>query len=173
MARSGRPLIRPMRVLCLVLFLSGCSAARLTPVGSWQPLDPALKTIAIAPSGGIFADLIGMELSGQGYTIIDSGSTLALLILTQKSVDDLFSPQVLSILKQRGIDAVLEVQKVDGNDGLPQTVHMRLHGTEGLAEVGGIDWQNSWIRRGTLESAQEIAAALVRGAGESQGRGED
>jgi hypothetical protein len=29
-----------------------------------------------------------------------------------------------------------------------------------VADVGGVDWNNSWVRRGMLESAQEIAAAM-------------
>jgi hypothetical protein len=167
------PWLPPLLMLCLVWLLSGCSAARLTPVGTWQPRDTAFKTIAMAPSGGAFADLIGIELAGRGYTIFDSGSTLALLMLLQKGAEDPLSPPILGMLKQRGIDAVLAVQKVDGEDGLPQTVQIRLYSTDRVVNVGGLDWQNSWIRRGTLESAQEIAAALVRGAGESQGRGED
>jgi hypothetical protein len=56
------------------------------------------------------------------------------------------------------------VQKVDGKDGLPQAVQIRLHSTELLADVGGVDWENSWIRRGVLESAQEIAAAMSQQA---------
>jgi hypothetical protein len=31
-------------------------------------------------------------------------------------------------------------------------------------DVSGIDWENSWIRRGTLEAVQEIAAAMKPGA---------
>jgi hypothetical protein len=150
----------PMLVLCLPWLLYGCSAARLTPVGSWQPIEAAFKTIAMAPSGGVFADLIGIELTGRGYTVFDSGSTLALLMLLQKGADDPLSPPILRMLKQRGIDAVLAVQKVDGTDGLPQTVQIRLYSTDRLIDVGVLDWQNSWIRRSTLEAAQEIATAV-------------
>jgi hypothetical protein len=151
--------LRLLVVLSLLWLVDGCASGRVMPVGR-TPIDPPLKTIALAPNGGIFADVIGIEFAGQGYTIFDTGATLALLVLMQKTRDDLFSPEVMARFKEHGIDAVLVVQKTDGNDGLPQTVQIRLHSTESVTDVGGIDWKNSWIRRGTLESAQEVAAAM-------------
>jgi hypothetical protein len=147
-------------MLLLVLLLNGCFTSRAVPVGRYQSIDPPLKTFALAPNGGIFADFIGIALSEQGYTIVDTGATLALLVLMQRTQDDLLSPEVMSQLEARGMDAVLVVQKVDGEDGLPQTVHVRLHSTVQKADVGGVTWKNGWIRRGMLESTQEIAAAL-------------
>jgi hypothetical protein len=125
-------------------------------------MEPPLQTIALAPDGGIFADLIGIALSEHGYTIIDTGATAALLVLMRKNMDDLLSPQALGMLKERGIEALLIVTKIDGKDGLPQTVHVRLYSTDHTAEVGGIDWKNSWIRRGAWEAVEEIAAAMVQ-----------
>jgi hypothetical protein len=157
--REGATL-RLLVVLSLLWVVDGCAAGRVKPVGGFPSTDPPLKTIALAPNGGIFADVIGIELAGQGYTIFDTGATLALLMLMQKTQNDLFSPEVIARFKEHGIEAVLVVQKTDGNDGLPQTAQIRLHRTESVTDVGGIDWKNSWIRRGTLESAQEIAAAM-------------
>ena len=111
---------------------------------------------------GVFADLIGIALSDEGYVIIDTGGTAALLVFLQRGADDLLSVQVLGTFKERGIDAVLVTEKVDGKDGLPQTAHMRLYSTNRLVEVGGVDWENSWVRRGALEAAQEIAAAIAQ-----------
>jgi hypothetical protein len=153
----------------LVVQLSGCTAGRVIPVGSFRSLEPPLKTIALAPSGAIFADLIGVALSEQGYTIIDSGATLALLVLMQQSADDLLSPQVSGMLKERGVDAVLVVQKVAAEDGLPQIVHVRLYSTDQMAEVGGIDWKNSWSRRSVWEAAQEIATAMAQSSRPADG----
>jgi len=157
-------LARAFLVLCSVLFLSGCASGRVTPVGRLQSIAPQLTRIALAPNGGTFADLIGMVLAEQGYRIVDTGATLGLLVLMQKTPHDLLSPQVMTMLKQRGIDAVLVVQRVDGKDGLPQTVHMRLHSTEQMAEMGGVDWKNGWIRLGVLEAAEDIAAAMGKNA---------
>jgi hypothetical protein len=153
-----------LRLLALILLLQGggCMAGRVLAVGNLQALDPPLKEIALAPQGGVFADLIGVALSEEGYVVTDTGATAALLVLLQRSGDDLLSPQSLASFKARGIDAVLVVQKVDGKDGLPQTVRMRLYSTDRMVEVGGVDWENSWVRRGALEAAQEIAAAIVQ-----------
>jgi hypothetical protein len=160
--RTGVPSGLWLLVLLLLLQGSGCIAGRVQPVGNFQALDPPLRTIALAPQGGIFADLIGIALSEQGYIIIDTGATAALFVLLQRSADDLLSPESLRILKERGIDAVLVTQKVDGKDGLPQTVHMRFYSTDQTVELGGIDWENSWVRRGAFEAAQEIAAAIAQ-----------
>ena len=162
---------RPLLALSLMLLLNGCAAGWGIPVGRFQPMDPPLKTIALAPNGGIFADLIGIELSEQGYAIVDTGATLALLVFMQRTQDDLLSPEIMAVFKGHGIDAVLLVQKVDGTDGLPQTVHIRLYSATSLAEVGGVEWGNSWIRRGVLESAQEIAAAMSKGLSGEERRG--
>ena len=158
--REGATL-RLLVVLSLLWLFYGCAVSRVMPVGHFPSIDLPLKTIALAPSGGIFADIIGIELAGRGYTIVDTGATLAFLTLMQKNPHDLFSPEIMAKLKQHGIDAVLVVQKTDGKDGLPQTAQLRLHSTAPVADMGGVDWHNSWIRRGTLESAQEIAAAMT------------
>jgi hypothetical protein len=160
----GKISVRQLLVLLLVWILYGCAAGRVIPVGRFQSIDPPLQTIALAPSGGTFADVVGIELAARSYTIVDTGATLALLVSMQKTQDDLFNPEVMAKLRDRGIDAILVVQKVDGKDGLPQAVQLRLHSTELLADVGGVDWENSWIRRGVLESAQEIAAAMSQQA---------
>ena len=152
--------VRSLLALSLVSLLHGCASGRGTPVGHFPSIDLPLQTIALAPSGGIFADVIGIELAAHGYTIVDTGATLALLMLMQKTQDELFSPEVMDKLKERGIDAVLAVQKVDGMDGLPQTVQIRLHSTALLADVADVNWENKWIRRGIMETAREIAAAV-------------
>ena len=167
-ARLEVSTVRLLVVLPLVWLLNGCAAARVIPVGRFPSIDPPLTTIALAPNSGIFADVIGIELARWGYTIVDTGATLALLVLMQKTQDDLFNPEVMARFKEHGIDAVLVVQKTDGKDGLPQTVQIRLHSTEPVADVGGLDWKNSWIRRGMLESAQEIAAAMSQEASSAE-----
>jgi hypothetical protein len=164
---------RLLLVLSLALLLNGCATGRAIPVGRFLSIDPPLKTIALAPSGGIFADLIGLELPQQGYTVVDTGATAALLVFIQKPQDDLLSSETMAVLKERGIDAVLVVQKVEGTDGHLQTVRLRLHSTALSSDVGGVNWENGWIRRGLLESAQEIAAAMHRDSRPSDAVGGD
>lgn len=63
---------RLILMLSLVSLVSGCVAGRVTPVGRFPSVDPPFKTMALAPSGGTFADVLGIALEGQGYTIIDT-----------------------------------------------------------------------------------------------------
>jgi hypothetical protein len=146
--------------LALVWLLNGCASSRAISGGQLPSIQPALTTIALAPSGGIFADLIGIALAAKGYTIMDTGATLALLVLRHMPEADILDPAVMVMLKARGVDAILVAQKADGTDGLPQTVRVRLYSTASMTEIGGVDWENGWFRRGVLESAQEVAAAL-------------
>jgi hypothetical protein len=150
----------PSLALALLLLLCGCASMRAISVGHLQSIQPALRIIALAPQGGLFADLIGIELAAQSYTIVDTGVTLALLVFNHKSQEHLLTPEVMAILQERRIDAIMVVEKIDSADGFPQTVHVRLYSTTSMIEVGGVDWKNGWFRRGVLESAQEIAAAL-------------
>jgi len=156
--------------LVLAMQVTGCTAGRIVPVGTWQSAGPQLKAVALAPDGGVFADLIGMTLAEHGFIIIDTGATAALLVLTQQRAADLLQPQGFGMLRARGVDAVLVIDRVDAGDGLPQTVHVRLHSTETKGEIGGIDWKNSWIRRGVLEAAQEIAKAVAEASNPTNGR---
>ncbi len=172
-AWPGTPSGRWILALMLVIHMTGCRGSLVMPVGRFQSLVPPLKTIALAPDSATFGDLIGMALTEHGYTIIDSGATLALLVLMQKSPDDLLGPQVLRMLKERGIDAVLVVHKVDAKDGLPQTVQVRLHSTDQMAEVGGVDWENGWVHSNVLEAAQDIATALAQDSPPANGTSGD
>ena len=161
-SRAGMAFRLWLLALLLVLEMSGCTAGRVTPLGRVQAMDPPPKTIALAPTGGIFADLIGMALSEHGYAIVGTGATAALIVLMRTSVNDLLSPPVLGMLKARAVDAVLVVEKVEAEDGFPQRARVRLYSTDQGGQVGGIEWENSWIRRRALEAADEIAAAIDR-----------
>jgi hypothetical protein len=171
--RARMPSGRWLVVLLLAVEVSGCTAGRVIPLGSFPSIEPPLKTIALAPSGATFADLIGIALAEQGYTVIDSGATLALLMLMQKRTDELLDPPVLAMFKARGVDAVLVIDKVDSKDGLPQIVRVHLYSTDQMVEVGGLEWENSWIRRTVWETAQEIAAAMAQGSRPSDGTLDD
>jgi len=156
-------------ILALAMQVSGCTAGRIVPVGTLRSVAPPLKAVALAPDGGVFADLIGMTLEEHGFIIIDTGATAALLVLTQRRATDLLQAQGFEMLRGRGVDAILVVDRVNARDGLPQTVRIRLHSTETKDEIGGVDWENSWIRRGVLEAAQEIAQAIAEASDQTNG----
>jgi hypothetical protein len=151
---------RPV-ALCMAMLASACAAARHTPVGHVEPLDRPITTIALAPQGGLFGDLVGFELAQRGCTVIDTGSTLALLVLMQQSAAALEEPEVMQALARRGIHAVLTIETVEGEDHAPDAVQARVRTTSPVAALGGVDWQNRWGRRSPVMAAYEIAAGLA------------
>jgi hypothetical protein len=151
-----------MLVCCVVWVATGCAAARITPVGNWGAIDQPIMTVALAPRGGLFADLVGFDLTQRGCKIIDTGGTLALLLLKHKSEADMEEPEVMLALARRGIHALLTIDKVEGQDHLPDAVQVRVRTTSPPAALGGFDWQNRWGRRSPVEAAHEIAGALVK-----------
>jgi hypothetical protein len=155
-------LCRRVVALYMGLLASACAAARITPVGNFGDLDATMTTVALAPQGGLFADLVGFDLAQRGCTIIDTGGTLALLVLMQKSAAELEAPEVMQGLAQRGIQAVLSIDKVAGEDQGPDLARAREQATSPVAELGGIDWQNRWGKRSPVEAAHEIASALAK-----------
>lgn len=153
---------RRMVVLWMGLLAGACAAARITPVGNFGDLNRPITTVALGPKGGLFADLVGFDLAQGGCTIIDTGGTLALLVLMHKSAAELEEPEVMQALAQRGIHAVLTIEMVEGKDHVPDAVQARVQTTSPAAELGGIDWRNRWGRRSAVEAAHEIAGALVK-----------
>jgi hypothetical protein len=150
-----------MLVCCVAWVATGCAAARITPVGNLGVIDQPVTTVALAPQGGLFADLVGFELAQRGCKIIDTGGTLVLLLLMHKNEAEMEEPEVMHALAQRDIHAVLTIDKVEGQDHLPDAVQARVQTTSPPAALGGFDWHNRWGRRSPVEAAHEIAAALV------------
>ena len=86
--------------------------SRVMPVGHFPSIDPPFKTIALAPSGGIFADVIGIELAGTGLHDRRYRRHAGLVDADAKKPGMICSAQrIMAKLKEHGIDAVLVVQK--------------------------------------------------------------
>jgi len=83
------------------------------------------------------------------------------------------TPQGLSRLKEKGIDAYLTVKSAGAYDNQPQSASARATSTHSGRVIAGISWQNGWggqagsmadrtMRKGLAEAAQEIASALAK-----------
>ena len=86
-------------LLCALLAVSsvlmsacGGSKVSLTP---GQPVGHAVNTIALAPSGGLLADAIGIELFNRGYTVVDTSNIIGthLMEIIRRHAHELFSRQ--------------------------------------------------------------------------------
>lgn len=148
--------------LAAALALTACLAWRVTLTQGPLPSDSTLNTIALAPSNGLFADLIGLGLAERGYAIVDTGMAQALLVVMQEREENVLTPRVMTGFRQRGIDAVLAVHGVESPGGLPQQATAQLYGTLDAAMICQVEWRQGWRQRGPVEAAQEVAESLFR-----------
>src|ERR1043166_7105810 len=132
-------------IVCLAIFVSSCGMSRISAGPPMQVrIDNPIKSIAMAPSGGLLADAIAVELANRGYQVIDTAQTSQLLVRVNLNELESNQPQALSRLKERGIDAYLSARAVGGYDSRPQSVVVRLNGTSDGRILTGFSWQNGW-----------------------------
>jgi len=153
------------------LALTACATSKISQVGPAAKVDHPVRAIALAPSGGLLADAVGVELSNRGFEIIDTQQMTALLVRLNADETELLRPQSIEALRSRGIDAVLSVRAASSPDGRPQSASARLNSTHTGRVISGVTWQNGWggragsmadrtMRKDLTEAAREIADAL-------------
>ena len=153
-----------------VLVLTGCSISKIQSAQGRRP-GHSVKAIAMAPSGGLLADAIGVELFNLGYQVFDTSQTSSLLVRLNLSEMEVVRPENLTRLRAEGIDAYLVCRAAAGSDGLPQSASVRVNSTHTGAILAGLSWQNGWggqagsiadrtMRKDLSEAASEIAHEL-------------
>jgi hypothetical protein len=153
----------------VIFLLASCGVSQLTQVTGSVP--PDIK-IAIAPSGGDLAEGIGAELTRRGFKIVDIKQTAKLLLQMNAKESELSAPQNLQKLREQGIDAVLLVKAVLGDNFRPLSATVSLNGTQSWESIAGLSWKNGWagmagsvadqqMKKGILGAAREIADALL------------
>jgi hypothetical protein len=136
----------------------------------------AVRSIAMAPSGGLLADAIAVELFSRGYTVIDSAETTGLLVRLNLNEAEVLAPTNLRKLEAEGIDAYLSARAAAGYDGQPQSASIRVNSTRNGKIIAGVSWQNGWggmagsiadrtMRKDLTEAAVEITDSLVEQLG--------
>lgn len=154
---------------CLLVF-AGCAPSRMSTTRATGPTHP-VRSIAMAPSGGVVADAIAVELFNRGFQVYDTAQTSNLLIRTNLTEIEVMQPQNLARLKEQGIDAMLIARGVAGRDEKPQSASVRVSSTHTGAIIAGLSWQNGWsgepnsiadrtMRKDLSEAAAEIAEEL-------------
>lgn len=131
-------------VLVLAAVLGGCSSPMVSNVSAPSQMPHEVRAIALAPSGGPLADAVGIELVGRGYVIIDTAETSNLLVRDNLREIEVMEPRSLGAMKDRGIDAVLNVRTVSNDRGQPQSATARLNSTHTGQVLVGLSWQNGW-----------------------------
>lgn len=164
-----------VRVLCGVLLGSSILACAGSKVSSMKGPAPseAVASIAMAPSGGVLADAIAVELFNRGFQVVDTTQTTALLTRLNLTELEIMRPESLSSLRSSGIDAVLSARSVAGYDGRPQSASVRVNSTGTGQILAGVTWQNgrggavgspadSMMRSDLSEAASEVAGELAQ-----------
>jgi hypothetical protein len=154
----------------LFLLVVNCASSKLTQVTGTIPRG---LTIALAPSGGVLADAIGIELFNRGFTVIDTNQMSNLMVRYNMTEIEFSKPQNLEVLQENGIDGILMVKSVAGYDNKPQSATVRLNSTKKGGEmIVGVSWQNGWggrvgsimdrsMRKDIAGAAKEIVTALL------------
>jgi len=156
-------------IILFCVILNGCASSRVTTV---RGLIPKGINIALAPSGGILAEAIGIELFNRGFTVIDTNEMSNLMMRYNLTEIEISKPQNLQTLKQAGIDAIMTVKSVSGVDNKPQSASVRLNSTDTWEIIAGVSWENGWggqagsvldrsKRKDITGAAEEIANALL------------
>lgn len=167
-------ILRAFVTLALVAapaFATGCASSTMRSQAADLEQE-RIRVIALAPSGGVLADAIGLELAGRGLMVVDTNQTTNLLARLNLDEFELIKPQSLGLLKEKGIDAVMSVRTVaDAAGGLRSAV-VRLTSTSNGRVLAGATWDNGWggqagsimdrsMRKGVADAAGEIAAGLL------------
>lgn len=135
---------------------------------------PPKIVIALAPSGGILADAIGIELFNRGFTVMDTNQFSSFMVRHNMTELEFSQPQNLKLIKEEGIDAILMVKSVAGHDQKPQSATVRLNSTENWGKIiAGISWKNGWggrpgsiadrtMRKDVPGAAKQIVQELLK-----------
>lgn len=160
-------------VFIAVAILAGCASSRVSALPTIAKPATLVRTIALAPTGGILSEAIGVELSNRGFVVIDSATTSKLMIRLNLNEVEIAKPEGLTKLKGEGIDAYLSVSAAAGYDQLPQSASVGMNSTHNGQILAGVTWQQGWggqagsiadrvMRKGLSDVAAEITDALVK-----------
>jgi len=165
---------RPSVVAGIVVLVASvsCATSKLSTSPSQTP-SHSVKSIAMAPSGGLIADAIAVELFNRGFHVIDTAETSNLLVRMGLSEIEVTTPENLARLRDQGVDAYLVARSAAAADGRPQSASVRVNSTHTGAILAGVTWQNGWggiagspadrvMRKDLTEAAVEIAIDLAK-----------
>ena len=152
--------------------ITGCSSSSMSVKSSSAPTKK-INSIAIAPGSGVFGDAIGLELFNLGLQVIDANQATSIIGRAGITEFEITTTKGYSILKSKGIDAVLISKAIMSGDGRPESASVRVTDTSNGKLIAGVSWQNGWggqsgsmadrtMRDNTSEAAQKIAEELVK-----------
>lgn len=160
-------------IAVMLLAIGGCGTTKVSEAPRRAAPTQPINTIAMAPSGGLLADALGVELFNAGYQVIDTAQFSALMVRADVSEYEILAPQNLTKLQAQGIDAVLSAKAAADIDGNPKSASVRLTSTRDGQLLAGLTWQNAWggmsgsvadrvMKKDLTAAAEQIANELVK-----------
>ena len=122
------------------LMLTGCYTSSIS--SKVQKPSTPIKTIAISPSSGMFGDAVGIELSNEGFIVIDGQQSAALLVTAGMNELQVYRPETAKPIIDKGVDAILVVKATIGYDGSPDNATVKLVNLKDGKIIVGANWQN-------------------------------
>ena len=120
-----------------ILSLAACASSKVSTIPVTHRPHQTVKSIAMAPDGGLLADAVSIELSNRGFTVIDSATTSKMMMRLNLNEIEITQPQGLAKLREQGIDAILFVRSAGGYDQQPGSASARLNSTETGQVIAG------------------------------------
>ena len=104
-------LIHRIAGVLFLMIMSGCVSPQLNVVTAAGQAE-SIRTIALAPNGGVLADAVGFELIKLGFEVFDTTQVNSLMVRMNFTEMEILEPQNLLKLKEKGIDGILQVKAV-------------------------------------------------------------
>lgn len=169
--------------------LAACGGSTIVKTEATVPPPAPLSLIATVSNQPAFADLLSEELSQKGYGILNQARTASVLKKMDLDASDMEDPQNIVVLKDRRIDALMNVvvemtvgNGLGGATSLLEKVKIRVTGTKGGETIASLLWTNSWggmpgspadsaMRLSVPAAAKKVAQALIQQLGAPGPRG--
>jgi hypothetical protein len=164
--------MRCRALITFLVFLAAChhgAAVETMPAPAGRDMS-RVRTLWVAPNGGLLGDALSVELARLGFTIVDKASTTTRTIRIDASEAEMVQPQSLSEMRQAGVDAMVFVRSAAARDGNPQSATVRIVSTNDGVMIGGATWRNGGAySRGSID-AQTTARRIGEALGKSLGK---
>jgi hypothetical protein len=159
-------------LLFMCIFLVGCAGSSMSIKQSSKPIKK-IETLAIASGSGVLGDAIGLELFNLGIRVVDASQANSIIGHAGLSEFEITTSRGYTVLREKGIDAVLSAKAILANDGTPESASVRITDTQEGDLIAGVSWENGWggqrgsmadrtMRDNMSQAAQEIAEELFK-----------
>lgn len=149
--------VRTLLLGALALGIAGCGYRSVVDSAGTAPAVP-VKVIAIA-SSGLLADAVAVQLVKRGFTIIDVGARTNRMRRENMREIETVEPQTMAQLRERGVDAVLQVRTTVNRRAELINATARLTSVRDNTILAVVSWANG-DDDGLLVAADAIAKDL-------------